>query len=127
MVDVDTFLTALYVMVDDFCQSRSQKERLYGPDASLNPSEVVTLAIFSRWRRFSSERDFCHYATGHLQGAFPTPPDCSQFNRLMRSQVRLIEEVALHLATAIEGKNCPYQALDSWAVPIRDTKRRGEG
>ena len=24
MVDVDTFLTILYVMVDDFCQSRPQ-------------------------------------------------------------------------------------------------------
>ena len=26
MVDVDTFLTTLYVMVDDFCQSRSPKK-----------------------------------------------------------------------------------------------------
>ena len=25
MVDVDTFLTILYVMVDDFCQSQPQK------------------------------------------------------------------------------------------------------
>ncbi len=58
MLDVDTFLTALYVMVDDFCHSRPQKERLPGPDASLSPSEVLTLAIFSRWSRFSSERDF---------------------------------------------------------------------
>jgi hypothetical protein len=27
MVDVDTFLTILYVMVDDFCQSRPQTEQ----------------------------------------------------------------------------------------------------
>jgi hypothetical protein len=58
----DTFLTALYVMVDDFCHSRPQKEQLPGPDASLSPSEVVTLAIFSRWSRFSSEQDFYRYA-----------------------------------------------------------------
>src|SRR5215217_8092264 len=95
MLDVDTFLTALYVMVDDFCHSRPQKERLSGPDASLSPSEVVTLAIFSRWSRFSSERDFYRYATSHLQDAFTTLPERSQFNRLVRSQVRLIEEVAL--------------------------------
>ena len=31
MVDVDTFLTTLYVMVDDFCQSRLQKQHP-GPD-----------------------------------------------------------------------------------------------
>ena len=45
MVDVDTFLTALYVMVDDFCQSQPPKRRP-GPKASLSESEVVTLAIF---------------------------------------------------------------------------------
>jgi hypothetical protein len=58
MVDVDTFLTILYVMVDDFCQSRPQTEQHPGPDASLSPSEVLTLAIFARWARFGSERDF---------------------------------------------------------------------
>jgi len=36
VIDVDTFLTALYVMVDNFCQSLTQKERPRpGPDASL--------------------------------------------------------------------------------------------
>ena len=59
MVDVDTFLTTLYVIVDDFYQSHCSKvRRRRGPDASLSPSEVVTLAIFSRWSCFASERDF---------------------------------------------------------------------
>src|SRR5215207_10573798 len=127
MLDVDTFLSALYVMVDDFCHSRPQKEQPSGPDASLSPSEVVTLAIFSRWSRFSSERDFYRYATSYLQDAFPTLPNRAQFNRLVRSEVRLIEEVALHLATAMEAQSSPYQALDSSAMPVRDAKRRGEG
>ena len=35
MVDLDTFLTALYVMVDDFCQSHPPK-RWPGPEASLS-------------------------------------------------------------------------------------------
>jgi len=88
-------------MVDDFCHLRPQKERLSGPDASLSLSEVATLAIFSRWSRFSSERDFYRYATSHLQDAFPTLPDRSQFNGLVRSCVGLIEEVALHLAAVM--------------------------
>ncbi len=58
MLDVDTFLTTLYVTVDDFRQSHPLKEQRPGPDASLSPSEVVTLAIFARWSRFTSERDF---------------------------------------------------------------------
>src|SRR5919202_6030896 len=97
MLDVDTFLTTLYVMVDDFCQSQPPKRRP-GPKASLSDSEVVTLAIFARWSRFASERDFYRYAEANLRDAFPTLPGRSQFNRLMRSCVGLIEEVALHLA-----------------------------
>jgi hypothetical protein len=126
MVDVDTFLTALYVMVDDFCQSHPQK-RSPGPQASLSDSEVVTLAIFACWGRFSSERDFYRYATSHLRDAFPTLPDRSQFNRSVRSQVGLIEAVALHLAEVMEVRGGPYEALDTSAMPVRDAKRRGEG
>ena len=74
MLDVDTFLTALYVMVDDFRHSHPPEKPGPGPDASLSPSEVVTLAIFSRFARFASERDFYRYAHTHLRGAFPSLP-----------------------------------------------------
>ncbi len=73
MIDVDTFLTALYVMVDNFCHSLTQKERRPGSYASLSPSEVVTLAIFARWGRFASERDFYRYADAYLC-ATPSQP-----------------------------------------------------
>ena len=102
MLDVDTFLTTLYVIVDDFCHSHPPKKRP-GPQASLCESEIITLAIFARWSRFSSERDFYRYATSHLREAFPTLPDRSQFNRLLRSQANLIEEMALHLAQMMES------------------------
>jgi hypothetical protein len=127
MVDVDTFLTILYVMVDDFCQSRSQIQQHPGPDASLSPSEVLTLAIFARWARFGSERDFYRYANTCLRDAFPTLPHRSQFNRCVRDHLDLIEEVALHLVEVMKAQRCPYEALDSSAMPIRDAKRRGEG
>jgi hypothetical protein len=127
MLDVDTFLTALYVMVDDFCQLHPSKKRP-GPQASLSDSEVITLAIFARWGRFSSESDFYRYASGHLREAFPTLPDRSQFNRLVRFYTELIEEMALHLAKVVlEVGGCPYEALDSSAMPVRDAKRRGAG
>jgi hypothetical protein len=127
MLDVDTFLTALYVMVDDFCHFRPPKEKRPGPDGSLSLSEVITLAIFSRWSRFTSERDFYRYAMNHLKDAFPTLPERSQFNRLVRSHVGIIEEVALHLAKMTGTHGCPYEALDSAAMVVRDAKRRGAG
>ena len=126
MLDVDTFLTTLYVITDDFCQSHPPK-RHPGPNASLSGSETVTLAIFARWSRFASERDFYRYASGHLREEFPTLPDRSQFDRLVRFYTQLIEEMALHLAGVLEVGESPYEALDSSAMPVRDAKRRGAG
>ena len=127
MVDVDTFLTTLYVMVDDFCHSHVPAPKKPGPQSSLCASEVITLAIFARWGRFSSERDFYRYARSCLCDAFPTLPDRSQFNRLVRSHTELIERFVVHLLALLEVQRCPYEALDSSAMPIRDCKRRGHG
>ena len=126
MVDVDTFLTTLYVTVDDFCQSRAPK-RKPGPEASLSASEVITLSIFARWSRFASERDFYRYAETNLRDAFPTLPNRSQFNRLSRFHTEFLEAFVLHLAALLQTRKCPYQALDSSAMPVRDAKRRGAG
>src|SRR3712207_3106639 len=125
MVDVDTFLTTLYVMVDDFCQSRSPK-RKPGPEASLSASEVITLSIFARWSRFASERDFYRYAETNLRDAFPTLPNRSQFNRLSRFHTEFLEAFVLHLATLLQTRKCPYEALDSSAMPVRDATSGGE-
>ena len=103
MVDVNTFLTTLYVMVDDFCQTQPPKKRP-GPEASLCQSEVITLAIFARWGRFNSERDFYRYADGHLRGAFPTLPRRPQFNRLVRLYTQSIEEIAVKLGKMPEDR-----------------------
>jgi len=127
MLDVDTFLTALYVIIDDFCQSHCSQHRRPGPEASLSESEVITLSVFARWSRFASERDFYRYAESHLRSAFPTLPERSQFNRLVRFHADAIEEIALHLGQIVEGDRFPYQALDTSAMPVRDAKRRGNG
>jgi hypothetical protein len=48
MVDVDTFLTTLYVQVGDFCKAHLLAENQPGPAASLSRGEVVTLGIFGQ-------------------------------------------------------------------------------
>ena len=82
MVDIETFLTTLYVIVDDFCKATWPFETTHpGPQASLSRSEVVTLAVFGQWSRFESERGFYRYAERHLRSAFPSLPAREQFNR----------------------------------------------
>jgi len=45
----------------------------------------------------------------------------------VRSHTELIEEMALHLGKLLEVRECPYEALDSSAMPVRDAKRGGAG
>ena len=123
-MDLDTFLTTLYVAVDDFCKAELPAERTRpGPEASLSRSEVVTLAILGQWARFGSERDFWRFAQARLRGAFPKLPDRSQFNRLMRTHHHAIVAFGLSFARCAQH----YEALDTLPVTVRQYKRRGRG
>jgi hypothetical protein len=86
MIDVDTFLTTLYVMVDDFCQLSLPPEPHPGPQAALSRSEAVTLAIFGQWQGLGSERGFYRSAQRHVHAAFPTLPTREPCNRQVRQQ-----------------------------------------
>src|SRR5262245_26096101 len=127
MIDVDTFLTILYVMVDDFCKTTLPPERHPGPQARLSRSEVVTLAVFGQWQGFGSERGFYRYARRHLRAAFPQLPTREQFNRQSRQHHDALVAFVLHLVQRLAAQRCPYEALDSAGIPTRDAKRRGAG
>jgi len=123
VLDHDTFLTVLYVMVDDFCRANLPAEVRPGPAASLSRSEVVTLAIFGQWGRFASERDFWRFAQAKLQGAFPHLPARTQFNRL----VRLHHDAIVAFGFSFAPRQADYEALDTLPVTVRQYKRRGRG
>jgi hypothetical protein len=127
MVDVDTFLTTLYVMVDDFCKFSLPPAPHPGPQAALSRSEVVTLALFAQWQGFGSERGFYRYAQRHLRPAFPALPTREQYNRQVRRQYAALVAFFLHLVQLLGAQRCAYEALDSSGVPTRDAKRRGAG
>jgi hypothetical protein len=128
MIDLDTFLTTLYVMVDDFCQSELEPEKPKpGRQASLGRSEVMALALFGQWVQFPSERAFYRYAQHHLREAFPQLPNRSQFNRLQRASRDEITTFALFLVQRLQAQNTAYEVLDSTAAVTRDAKRRGLG
>jgi hypothetical protein len=60
MMDLDSFLVSLYVLVDDWWRERHPPSvrNKRGRLALLCESKVLTLAILSQWPRFRSERDF---------------------------------------------------------------------
>src|SRR4029453_18342889 len=127
MVDVDTFLTTLYVLVDDFCMLSLPPAPHPGPQAALSRSEVVTLALCGQWQGFGSERGLYRYAQRHLRAAFPSLPAREQYNRQVRRQHAALVAFFLHLVHLLAAQGCAYEALHSSGVPTREAKRRGAG
>jgi len=129
MLDPDTFLTSLYVRVDEFCKAALPPESRLGPGpaVTLSRSEVVTLGIFGQWGEFPTERAFYRYAVRHLRGAFPTLPHRTQLNRLQRRHQDAIVAFALQVGDDLGVPTAPYEALDASGVPTRNSKRRGAG
>lgn len=124
-MDPDTFLTTLYVLVDECCMALPAARRR-GPAPALTRSEAVTLALFSQWSRFASERDFYRYAERWLRGAFPRLPHRSQVNRQIRHEREAIVAVGHAVAERL-GAEVEYEALDTTAAPVRNAKRSGAG
>ena len=134
MIDTNTFLTTIYVMADDFCQSYAplQKQLASQPGvrAALSAAEVITLGLFSQWQRFRSERDFYRFATSQLKDAFPKLPHRTQFNRQFRRLYDvLIAFFHYHLATLQQWGSYDWrcEVLDLTAVATRCAQRRGNG
>jgi hypothetical protein len=125
-MDPDTFLTTLYVLVDECCTALPI-ERRRGRKSSLTRSEAVTLALFSQWGRFGSERDFYRYADQRLREAFPRLPHRTQVNRQIRRERDTIVAVGDAIADRLDARTVEYEVLDATAAPVRNAKRSGSG
>lgn len=127
MLNLDTFLVELYVMVDDFCKTHWPVERRPGRTAALSRSEVVTLGVLGQWARFRGERDFYRFATQHLRSYFPRLPQREQFNRQVRRHTSALIAFGHYLADCLGRSASAYEALDGMGVATRNAKRRGTG
>src|SRR3989442_11566111 len=88
-LDLETFLVALYVIVDDFYQSdiKPCMPACGGPPAQMSDSEVLCLGLAAQWRSgvpWKSERGIMRYVRKHLRHLFPTVLTQSAFNRRLR-------------------------------------------
>lgn len=131
MLNPEDFLLRLYFLVDEFCQRRPDLARigapLRGPQPKLSPAEIVTLAVFSQWDRFSGERAFWRFARQRLQPLFPTLPDRSQFNRAVRRRTNLIAFFFQDVSATLGTRDAPYEIIDRFGMATRRTGRRGVG
>jgi hypothetical protein len=127
MLDPETFLTELYVLVDDFCKTQPPVSHP-GPSSGLSTSEIVTLAIYGQATHFPSERAFHRHASRRLRPLFPGLPGRDRFNRLLRACGEVLTAFALHLGRLLAtGDDRAFEVLDGTGLVVRNAKRRGAG
>jgi hypothetical protein len=118
MLDLDSFLVSLYVLVDDWWKTdRSSETPKACRPVLLADSEVLTLAILSQWPRFRSERDFWRFASSHLREYFPALCSQSQLNRRVRAlepKLRLLQRA---FAEDLTDPSALYRVMDTTLVP----------
>jgi hypothetical protein len=127
MLDLDTFLTTVYVLVDDAIKSQPARPALPGRHPNLSESELVTLTITAQWKQFPSERAFARFATKRLRHLFPRLPDRAQLNRAIRTAHDAVVTTFRALVVQLEAARQPYEVLDGMGVAVRNNKRIGRG
>jgi Transposase DDE domain len=118
MLDLDSFLVSLYVLVDDWWKlEHSSEPPKAGRPALLTDPEVITLAILAQWPRFRSERDFWRFAWAHLRPYFPKLCSQSQLNRRVRSVEPDLRDFQRAQARTLCGVSEVYHVLDTTLIP----------
>jgi hypothetical protein len=124
-LDLDTFLVALYTIIDDLYQTQvaPQLPRRPGKRPELSDSEVLTLTVCAQWLR-RSERAFVRYARAHWRAYFPRVLSQSAYNRRSRRLAGVLVHLGPLVARTLGAWASAYQVVDTVPVPLL---RRGRG
>jgi hypothetical protein len=123
--DLDSLLTALYVLVDDLLPAR----RGAGRRPRITAAELITLAVAQILLQCHSERRFLRLARKQLGHLFPYIPKQPGYNKRLRALAPQICQAINHLARISPSFCERLRLLDSTPVPCgasRETVKRSE-
>jgi hypothetical protein len=117
--ELDTFVTALYVKIDDALRIRPEL-RQWRPEVGLAPklsdAELVTLAVLQALLGFTSETRFLRHARAHLRPWFPYLPHQSGYNKRLRKAQDQLRAIIRLLAADTECVEDDTWVMDSTPV-----------
>ena len=118
-LDLDTFLVALYTIVDDLYQRHyaPHKPNRPGRRPEMSDSEVLTLTICAQWHG-KSERKFLRKVRERWRSYFPRMLSQSAFNRRSRDLAGVLVNLIGVVAKELGAYSASYQALDCVPVPL---------
>lgn len=123
--DLDSLLTALYVLVDDLLPMRKGA----GRRPKITDAELIALAVAQILLDCHSERRFLRFARWRLAHLFPYIPKQPGYNKRLRSLAPRICLVINQLARISPSFGDRLRLLDSTPVPCgasRETVKRSE-
>lgn len=118
-MDIDTFLTAVYTIVDDLYRTHFavRKHGHRGHQDEMSDSEILALLLVGQWFG-RSEAALLRYARQHWTAYFPRLLTQPAFNRRSRKLCGLVTALVAILAALEAAPELAYQALDSVPVPL---------
>jgi len=123
--DLDSLLTALYVLADDLLPTRTGA----GRRPTITDAELITLAVAQILLGCHSERRFLRFARQRLAHLFPYIPKQPGYNKRLRALAPRICLLINHLARNSPSFSDRLRLLDSTPVPCgasRETVKRSE-
>lgn len=129
--ELDTLLTALYVVLDDRILPAVGCSRAHRPGRkpTLSDAELLCLAVAQELLGIASERRWIRYARAHLTGLFPQLPGQSGYGKRLRAAGPLIAAVITELARDTASWHDLLRLVDSTPLPCaasRETVKRSD-
>lgn len=127
-LDLDTFLTTVYCMVDDLYQEQIAPHRPHrrGARPELSDSEVLCLALLAQWPGQRSEQAFVAFAVRRLRPWLPRLRSQSALNRRIRDMCGALCRLGPALAARAQaefGHTVSYEVADGVPVPLMRRSR----
>jgi Transposase DDE domain len=125
-IDLETVLTTLYVLVDDWYTEKGKAllSGKAGAKPRFSDSELLTLLLAQDFIPYPGETQYVAYVRANHLDLFPKLVDQSQFNRRGRNLQQLVEALRQHWVTQLGGYTCKRLLLDTKPVPVLSYKRR---
>jgi hypothetical protein len=124
-INLETLLTIIYVVVDDWYQGEGVKWREHKPGErpSLSDSEVLTLVLAQDFIPYPGESQYVGFIKANYPLLFPKLADQTQFNRRAKGLRYLIEQLRVAWIKEMGILAEQYFLVDTKPVPVMGYKR----
>ena len=125
MIDAQTLLTIIYVLVDDWYQKYGYmfQPNVAGAKPTFSDSEMLTLLLAMDYFPYPGEQQFLGFIRANHLNLFPKLLDQSQFNRRARRLERLLEEMRRFWVSEMGAIFESTLILDTKPLPVVGYKR----